>query len=137
VGVFVFASVMTALVTVYLLQPLKGRERGLAMFLAAFLPLGSLVIYLILGNPDMPAHVLSGEERALRQEKNYSLLAIRPLEALIKNPRDIGALTILGDISRHLGREEEALRFYRRAAEEARTQGDPRLSLIEEKLPAP
>ena len=62
------------------------------------------------------------------------LLAQRPLEAVRKNPGDIGALLVLGDISVRMDKKDEAEKFYVRAVKAARAQGDPRLGFAQEKL---
>lgn len=126
---YIFMSVLAASVVLKLVHPLMGRGRHrhedaptpadakLIYLLTGAVPLLSLFFYLMLGSPDLPGRPAVFSNLAALWDRNYALLAQRPMERLVtKDPNDIGALMTLGQIHLQLKKYPEAVRFYETAA---------------------
>lgn len=126
---YIFMSVLAASVVLKLAHPLMGRGRhkhgdtptpadGLLVYLlVGAVPLLSLFLYLMLGSPDLPGKPAVFSNLVTLYDRNYALLAQRPMERLVtENPRDLGALMTLGQIHLRLKKYPEAVRFYETAA---------------------
>ncbi len=110
-------------------------DRRLARLLVCLIPCLALVIYLLMGRPDLPgAPAIFADPGELigRQE---ALLAKRPMETLLgQNPDNIGALIKLAGINQRLGRFGAAAKFMQRAVIVAQAQNDVFLRLWAENL---
>lgn len=128
---WILAGIMAALVSVFTVRGLAGRQR---MIFAILFPLMSLGVYFMLGNPAVPSAPAVLRPKFLMAAEEARLLAAKPMQTLAKNPEDIGALIVMGDLGLRLHEKEAAGNFYKRAAAAAEKAQDPRLPLIRAKL---
>lgn len=130
---YLVLAIMTAATAIVLVRaPL---DRKLAAVLTGILPALSLLLYLMLGRPDLPSAPHAATETLA--PRHAMLLMRRPLEILEKrDAEDLGALSAMGELSIKVKQYEKAVAFYARAAEAAARDNDPREEIFREKLKA-
>lgn len=125
---FVLMAVMAAAVTLALTA--RRGDKRMSALLTGIIPSLGLMLYLLLGNPDLPATAApSREELAPR---HVMLLMQRPMEVLEKNPDDMGALATMGALSGRMRQYDKAAAFYDRAHKQALREKDPRAPMYAE-----
>lgn len=134
---YVFMAALTAGVCIKLVHilaapsgaPRAAREdRFLVGVIVLLLPLAALLLYLMIGRPDLKAQQAVFDMTAGLQMRQAALLAQRPMTVLVEqNPDDIGAHLSLAEINRRIGRYEEEVRFLARAVALGAAVEDPLL----------
>lgn len=134
---YVFMAALTAGVCIKLVHilaapsgaPRAAREdRFLVGVIVLLLPVAALLLYLMIGRPDLKAQQAVFDMTAGLQMRQAALLAQRPMTVLVEqNPDDIGAHLSLAEINRRIGRYEEEVRFLARAVALGAAVEDPLL----------
>lgn len=134
---YLVLAIMTAASTIVLVRP--PLDRKMAAVLTAILPALALLLYLMLGRPDLPAasHAAPYAATEALAPRHAMLLMRRPLEILKnRDAEDLGALSAMAELSLRLKQYGRAAYFYDHAAEAAARAGDPREDIFREKLKA-
>lgn len=130
---YLVLAIMTASAAILLLRP--PLDRKLAAVLTGALPALSLLLYLMLGRPDLPAAPHAATESLA--PRHAMLLMRRPLDILEKkDAENLGALSAMGELSIRLKQYKKAAAFYDRAVRVAAREEDPREDIFREKLKA-
>ena len=129
--VYIIAALMTSATVLAIAETLQARQdRWIVRVLTVLLPCAALGLYLWLGNPDVPGAYTQRKDNT----RLYTMLAQKPQEDLAKNPADIGALMVLGEINLRLAKDAEAKALYTRALSLAEKTGDARVDVIRRAL---
>lgn len=108
------AALLSALCLLWVLAPAKASRWVYAVALVA--ATASVLLYLGLGRPDMPAHPLRMDKGVAADYRALLLEEFALMTALSKNPDDVDALVRLAAIRLTQGRAgEETLRLVARA----------------------
>ena len=127
---YILLATLTAACVLVLLH--KVNDRLLSSLLTGVIPAMALLLYLMLGRPDLPSQATP--VAADLAPRHAMMLMTKPMQALEKNPEDMGALAALGELSARLGKYKVAAEFYSRAIAAAKKEGDPRLYLYKKDL---
>lgn len=109
-------------------------DRVLSALLTGIIPVLALLLYLMLGRPDLPAQSAAAREDLA--PRHLALLMQRPMDILSRDPDNLGALAAMGDLTERLRQYSKAEAFYARALKVARADNDPRADLYEKDLAA-
>lgn len=127
---FILMAAMTAGIVLCLTW--RSRDRFFPALLTATIPALALLVYLMLGRPDLPAQPAAARDDLA--PRHLALLMKKPMEALWRDPDDLGALAAMGALTERLQSYDKAAAFYSRAAKVARDNKDPREALYEKDL---
>jgi cytochrome c-type biogenesis protein CcmH len=92
-------------------SPLR-RRRITAIAALILLPTGAVMLYLMLGSPQMPGEPLAARLRAPEQNRSIESLIAQVEDRLQKNPADGRAWEVLAPVYMRLGRFDEAVRAW-------------------------
>ncbi len=134
---YILMGMLAAGILVKIVHPLLGKgrhkhgealtknDRVFVYSLVAALPVLSIGIYLMLGEPDLPgapATLMDYQEIPMR---HAALLSVKPFKILVeKDPHNVGALSSLAQANYRIKNYEQAILFFRKAADEAEVQQD-------------
>ena len=100
--------------------PVQGQARGwrrraTAVAALVLLPLGSAVLYLMLGSPDMPGQPLAERQDEAPEQRSIAALVSRVEAHLEQNPNDGRGWEVLGPVYMRMGRFDDAVKARRNA----------------------
>lgn len=96
--------------------PLWGRRAGAVAGLV-FLPVGTIVLYLMLGSPQLVSESAVAQQAATDDDRSVVALVAKVEAHVAQNPADGRAWDVLAPVYMRLGRFEDAVRAWRTAIE--------------------
>ena len=90
------------------------RRRGAAVAGLVFVPIGAVVLYLMLGSPQMPGEPLQARLRAIHNDRSIASLVAQVEQHLAQNPNDARGYAVLAPVYLQLGRFDDAVNARRK-----------------------
>ncbi len=89
------------------------RRRATAFFGFVVLPIGAVLLYLMLGSPQMPGEPLSARMQAKDESRAVERLIVQVEDHVARNPEDGRGWEVLAPVYMRLGRFDDAVRAWR------------------------
>jgi cytochrome c-type biogenesis protein CcmH len=93
--------------------PARWRRRATAIAGLVLLPVGAVLLYLVLGSPQLPGEPLAERRQAMNENRSIENLVAQVENHVQRNPNDGRAWEVLAPVYMRLGRFDDAVRAWR------------------------